>query len=723
MLSVTNLSGLSEPITNYYGYEKKEEVNGGLELSFTSIFDEHNPGHELIAEESIIEDNGYEFRVKQLSESQFHKQVTALSTYFDLVGTLKDGIFGGTRTFSEFAEWVFSGTGWTVENVDVTDMRFLPNFGDANIVTLTNQLTATFECEYQILPNNVILFAKQVGHDYDAQYRYRSNIKTLSKQVDTTNLRTRIKGIGGNGLTVTYTSPNAATFGIRDAETVNDDSFTSAESLTELIKRELIDYPEISIEVEAIELQQTEIGERVWLIYEPLKIEFQTRVLSRVSRIPESRSSVTLGNSIPRNLSDILASTKIEIDLNKKESRSRIEQTNEKILLEVGRVDGDIVEAQASIVLLAESITSSVESNTAYTNEQIQEANEYAAQEALDAKNEANGYTDEALFPIVSRVTESESSIVQLADSISSKVETIVYDQGILDSQTYASLKAKEAEAAAKVYIDLENEAAQISLEAYADGIVNAEEQARIDDVQARLLEAKNHANTVATSARQAAEDHANGLVGPVVERVTTAESSIIQLNNAISFKAETSVTDWLGQRTTTAEQNIDGLQGAISQKVSVVDYNGNAIVSMLNQSATTFDIIGSKINLVGAVAVLSDIAGNLGSITAGTIIGTSIRGGEFILNGGTLDLRLGTILWGSQNTPMATYAENAGNANKLNGSYTAGDFSLSGHQHLDTQYVIPYTGQSLRLWRSGTKVRVYQGSAWTEFTGVTGSG
>lgn len=82
-----------------------------------------------------------------------------------------------------------------------------------------------------------------------------------------------------------------------------------------------------------------------------------------------------------------------------------------------------------------------------------------------------------------------------------------------------------------------------------------------------------------------------------------------------------------------------------------------------------------------GAVSILSDISGSLGSITAGYITGTSIRGGQFILDGGTLDLRLGNILWGT-NVPQASYAENAGNANTLKGSYTASSFSLNGHDH-----------------------------------------
>jgi len=520
VLIVTNLSGQSEPITKYSGYERFEEVSGSLELSFTSFFHADNPGHELITGESIIEKDGYEFVVKQLTTKLTSKQVVALSTFFDLNAVRKDSIFGGTKTFDEFASWLFTGTNWAYENVDVNDHVFIPNFGNGNVIELLTGLIAAFDCEYQILPNNQIRFAKQIGPDNDAQYRYGHNIKALSLKEDTTKLRTRIKGIGGNGLEVIYTSPNAEQFGIRDAEPVSDERFTISDSLLERIKQDLIDYPEVSIELDAIELQQKEIGERVWLIYEPLNTELQTRILAKKSRIPETLSTVTIGNTVPKTLGDILSAQKVEIKENARQTQSKIEQTNERITLEVERVD------------------------------------------------------------------ESIATLTIEADQIQLNVQAI-------------------------------------------DG------------------------------------------------RLGTAESQI-------SVQA-----------------------GQISSKVSYTDYNGNTIASLINQSATTIDIQASKINLVGAVSVLSDISGSLGSITAGNITGTTIRGGQFVLDGGILDVRLGSILWGD-NLPQASYAANAGNAHLLNGAYTYADFSFVGHSHQDNQYVKPSSGQDIKLGVGGTTLNVY---------------
>ncbi|WP_312506414.1 hypothetical protein [Lysinibacillus sp.] len=74
-----------------------------------------------------------------------------------------------------------------------------------------------------------------------------------------------------------------------------------------------------------------------------------------------------------------------------------------------------------------------------------------------------------------------------------------------------------------------------------------------------------------------------------------------------------------------TAESSITQQAYQITQKVSNTDYNGNTIASLINQTSTTITIQASKISLVGAVSVLSDISGNLGTIYAGRIEGATI--------------------------------------------------------------------------------------------------
>lgn len=356
MLIVQNDSEV-KPLLNYNNFKMKQEVNGAFTVSLTS-FSLENPAHDILLEESIITVDEFDFRVKQLEENQLYKTVSAVSTFFDLNDQRQDTIFGGTHTFSEFANFALNGTEWTF-TTNITESRLIENYGNANVINLITALCNAFDCEYEIRENNHVHFAYEIGGDYDAQYRYKYNVKALSKVVDTTKMKTYIEGYGGNGLFVSYESPNSSIFGIKKADPITDDRFTQAESLIEHIKSQLIDYPEVSVKLDSVELTNKELGERVWLIYEPLNIEFQTRVISQDKEFRNGEivtTSVVLGNTIPKSTEDRLVSQKVEIDENKKQTQSRFEQTNERISLEVETVNESI----ASVEIKADSVETSV---------------------------------------------------------------------------------------------------------------------------------------------------------------------------------------------------------------------------------------------------------------------------------------------------------------------------------------------------------------------------
>ena len=211
MIYVTSVDGKRvEPLTQFNNFKMEQEVNGAFSVSFTS-FNLNNPAHSVLHEESVITVDGYDFKVKQLKENRTSKNIVGVSTFFDLNDKRKDEIYGGTHTFNEFMSFVLDGSGWsfTFDN-DINHHKMIPNFGEANVIALVNVLCSTFQCEYEIRPNNQVHFAHTIGGDNDAQYRYKHNIKALHKNVDTTKLKTFIKGYGANGLMVSYTSPNAS---------------------------------------------------------------------------------------------------------------------------------------------------------------------------------------------------------------------------------------------------------------------------------------------------------------------------------------------------------------------------------------------------------------------------------------------------------------------------------------------------------------------------------
>lgn len=418
----------SEPLINLNSFEMEQEVNGDFSISFTSLKSERNIGYSILKEESIITVDGYDFRVKQMKENKAGKGIVALSTFFDLIDTRRDEIFGGVHTFNEFLTFIFSGTGWRT-STDFNESLLVPNFGENNLVALTQQLCEVFQCEFKIGRDKQIHFSKQIGGDNDAQYRYGHNVQALSKNVDTTRLKTFVKGYGatnedGTQLYVSYRSPVAdnPAIGVREADPIHDDRFTDSQSFLEHLKRSLIDYPEVTFELDSIELTDKELGEKVWLIYEPLDIEFFTRILSIKKGLVNGQirtKSVVLGNKIPKNINDILIEQKVEIDEQKKITRSKFEQTNDRITLEVE----EIGVTTGKLEVRADKVEARVETNEKDIASLEITAKEIKA-EVKDNKDNISSLTIQAgkiesrVSGLDNRMGQAESSITQTNNRI-----------------------------------------------------------------------------------------------------------------------------------------------------------------------------------------------------------------------------------------------------------------------------------------------------------------
>lgn len=375
MLIVTSLAGEKEALTDLQGAEVNEEVNGDFSLRFTTFASERNShSYDLLQEESVIELDGHEFRVKSLAEERKRKTVYAQHVFFDLIDHQVYDINGGTKTLNEFASIALTGTGWTFESVDVSESKLIPNFGEDNALALIRLICEVYQCEVKIEPDRHLKFVKEMGEDNDEQFRYGHNIKTLKRSVDTDKLATVIKGYGGDGLEVTYTSPNEAIYGVRHAEPVRDERFTIPESMIERLKQEIVDVPEVSIELETVQLGfDVSLGDKVWTIYEPMNIEFQQRAMV-IKRFPFTKKSpiITLSNK-KKSFPDLLTETRIEVKENAKQTRSEITQTNEKIELKVSQTDYNgmtitslISQDALSISLLAQNLN--LEGLVTFTN-------------------------------------------------------------------------------------------------------------------------------------------------------------------------------------------------------------------------------------------------------------------------------------------------------------------------------------------------------------------
>lgn len=140
------------------------------------------------------------------------------------------------------------------------------------------------------------------------------------------------------------------------------------------------------------------------------------------------------------------------------------------------------------------------------------------------------------------------------------------------------------------------------------------------------------------------------------------------------------------------AEASISLQSDEINLMVREADLTGNYIVSLINLTSTTATIAADNINLVGAVTVLSDITGNLGTITAGNID----------LNEG---IKIGEFLWLGQgftdSTPKYIYFNNDGYIRTTDGLFWINSES---RLDLDANTSINFNAQSYSF-NSGTSI------------------
>lgn len=393
MITIRNKNNMGV-LTKVAGFEMVEQLSEGFTLSLTVLKkDRYYP---LVQEWQTITVEGHDFIIIKMKENPSSKQVEAIHSFYRLIGKRQESIFGGTRTINAFLQHVFSGTGWTFET-DFTGSAVIANFGVGNIIELVNQICAAFKCEYQLLPNKRIKFSKQIGGNNKAQYRYKKNVTAISKTIDISNVYTKITAEGADGLTITYTSPNAATFGEIVAEPVKDERYTVRESLIEYARQNLNDEPAVSIELDVIETGNKNIGELVYLIYEPMDFTAQTRVLEKKYGYRGGRvklQTVTLGNTVIKTLSDILVQQSADVSEQKKQVQSKFEQTDSKITMAVEEIDGELAQIEIGVGQI-EARVSKNENNFAslsvnLSNINLQVNNRIASAEGRISSNEAS---------------------------------------------------------------------------------------------------------------------------------------------------------------------------------------------------------------------------------------------------------------------------------------------------------------------------------------------
>lgn len=200
-LTVTDLNGICEPLYDVKSIKLIEEVNGDYSLTFLIFNSDRNiHAFPLVKEESLIELNGVEYRIKKINERNIGersmKTVSAQHTMFDLIDNYVYGTLTGTRTFAQALNFLFESTGYTYAITDIFSSEDVgEEFGDDNSLSLFQKALKLYQAEYEINGTH-FTFRQQIGNQTDTQFRYKHNIKAIDKNIDSSTLSTYIKGYG-----------------------------------------------------------------------------------------------------------------------------------------------------------------------------------------------------------------------------------------------------------------------------------------------------------------------------------------------------------------------------------------------------------------------------------------------------------------------------------------------------------------------------------------------
>lgn len=176
-------------------------MNGDRSLSFLLPKSPVNEiAFDMVEEEAALEYNDVDYRIKSVEERVVGqtpvKIITAPHTFFDIVDEYRYGLLAdGTKSINEILSFIFTDTPWTFSVIDPFDSLKFEEFGNDNCLALFQQALERYRAEFDIVGNDVKIYST-IGGSVDLQFRYNHNVKTLKKNVDTSNLSTYIKGYG-----------------------------------------------------------------------------------------------------------------------------------------------------------------------------------------------------------------------------------------------------------------------------------------------------------------------------------------------------------------------------------------------------------------------------------------------------------------------------------------------------------------------------------------------
>lgn len=202
----------------------------------------------------INSETGESYRIQTSNGSNIGGRRSMRATFLASVHDLNDHYVEDkltkTQSLDSCMKLITDGTGFTYTIHDsFSNYSFSEDFGGGAAFDLfLNTLMSDFNFEWTSTGKHIDIY-KTVGKRNAFVWLDGLNLSSLTDESDYTTIATHIKGTGKLDdkekplVTAEYTSPNATTWGVIDAEPVSDERFTSSDTLLAYLKSKLQDVP------------------------------------------------------------------------------------------------------------------------------------------------------------------------------------------------------------------------------------------------------------------------------------------------------------------------------------------------------------------------------------------------------------------------------------------------------------------------------------------------
>jgi phage minor structural protein len=300
-----------------------EVLNNEYLLSFITRKDDHWTN---IVEENIIECDGQKFIIKDVNENRqgkvLLKQVTAHHIYTTLIDYYLDSYidFQAQVDIYYLMDLIVAGTPFTYSVNSTFPKKDVFDFGEDNKLKWTRFVQNHYQAELEFDGYHITLH-EQRGLDNGVSFRYGKNLKSVTRNVKSNNLITRLYGYGKDGLTIEgYTDPvTGITYTTKyiDSQYINNYPYPKSGKLSrpdiedqgnllEAMKEHLseVEVPKVSYEGEIVELAKLgfphegfRLGDTITVRDQPLGIDVKVRIVEyEYYPYEPQRSTVKMGN-------------------------------------------------------------------------------------------------------------------------------------------------------------------------------------------------------------------------------------------------------------------------------------------------------------------------------------------------------------------------------------------------------------------------------------------